>query len=107
MPLYYDNTSSLLYSQTERAWTEPQDWTIKGVTGLILQVHGNPRKSVKTSESSFSLSGAGADMKAVKKLFIGVGDRKKPQAGGAGLIYIDDIGLTRPAPVDPNNAGTP
>jgi hypothetical protein len=39
----------------------------------------------------------GVNMKAVKKMFIGVGDRKKPQAGGDGLVYIDNIGLTRPA----------
>lgn len=43
----------------------------------------------------------GVNMKAVKKMFIGVGDRKTPQAGGDGLIYIDDIGLSRPAPAKP------
>jgi len=47
------------------------------------------------------------NMTAVKKMFIGVGDRKKPQAGGDGLVYIDDIRLTRPAPVEPNSVGTP
>jgi len=28
---------------------------------------------------------------AVKKMIIGIGDRDNPQAGGAGLVYIDDI----------------
>ncbi len=41
---------------------------------------------------------SGVNMKAVKKMLIGVGDRKTPQAGGAGMVYIDNIGLTRPAP---------
>jgi hypothetical protein len=29
-------------------------------------------------------------------MYIGVGDRTNPAAGGAGRIYIDDIRLTRP-----------
>ena len=43
----------------------------------------------------------GVNLKAVKKMFIGVGDRKQPQAGGDGLVYIDNIGLIRPAPATP------
>ncbi|RPH56892.1 MAG: hypothetical protein EHM89_14735 [Acidobacteria bacterium] len=62
MPLYYTNSGTPNYSETERVWTEPQDWTIEGVDSVILHVHGNPRKFVKTSESSFSLSGAGVDI---------------------------------------------
>ena len=42
MPLYYDNTVSPFYSETERNWTSPQDWTIEDVNGLILHVRGNP-----------------------------------------------------------------
>ena len=38
------------------------------------------------------------NMKAVKKMYIGVGSRKNSMAGGAGMVYIDNIGLTRPAP---------
>ena len=34
MPLYYDNAASPYYSETERVWTSPQDWTIEGVDGL-------------------------------------------------------------------------
>jgi len=33
----------------------------------------------------------GVNLAKVKKLYIGVGDRKNPVAGGAGRIYIDDI----------------
>jgi len=62
MPLYYANSSSPYYSETERAWASPQDWTIEDVNGLILHVHGNPREFVKTSENSFSLSAAGTDI---------------------------------------------
>ncbi len=39
----------------------------------------------------------GVDVTKVKRLYIGVGDRANPQAGGAGLLYIDDIGFGHPA----------
>jgi len=29
---------------------------------------------------------------------IGVGDKANPKTGGAGLLYIDDIGFGHPAP---------
>jgi hypothetical protein len=40
------------------------------------------------------ISAAGVNPKAIKKIFLGVGDRDKPQPGGAGRIYIDAIRLT-------------
>jgi hypothetical protein len=41
---------------------------------------------------------AGVDVAAVEKMVIGVGDRKNPQPGGTGRIYIDDIRLTKRMP---------
>ena len=41
---------------------------------------------------------AGADVTAVKKMVIGVGDRTNPKPGGTGRIYIDDIRLTKRMP---------
>ena len=43
-------------------------------------------------------SAAGVNLAAVKKMYIGLGDRNAPTPGGAGLIYIDDIRVTRPEP---------
>jgi hypothetical protein len=37
----------------------------------------------------------GVSMTKVKKLYIGVGDRKAPKTGGAGRLYIDDIRVTK------------
>jgi len=48
------------------------------------------------------LKSAGVNLKAVKKMFIGVGDRKNPQPDGSGVIYLDDIRLTKGIPVEPN-----
>jgi regulation of enolase protein 1 (concanavalin A-like superfamily) len=38
----------------------------------------------------------GINLQAIKKLSIGVGDRANPALGGAGDLYIDDIGLSFP-----------
>ena len=42
----------------------------------------------------------GVDVTKVKRMYIGVGDRTSPQPGGAGRIYIDDIGFGHAATSD-------
>jgi len=42
------------------------------------------------------LSSAGINLTAIKKITVGVGDRASPKAGGAGMLYIDDIGFGHP-----------
>lgn len=37
------------------------------------------------------ISGAGVDLKSIKTMYIGVGDRDNPVSGGFGKLYIDDI----------------
>jgi hypothetical protein len=44
------------------------------------------------------LTSAGLKATAVESLTIGVGNRTSPSAGGAGMIYIDDIGFGVPLP---------
>ncbi len=46
---------------------------------------------------------AGVNLAAVKKLTIGVGDRANPKAGGAGMLFFDDIGFGKPAVRDLTN----
>ncbi|UCC98803.1 MAG: hypothetical protein JSW66_02700 [Phycisphaerales bacterium] len=41
------------------------------------------------------LEAEGIDVTSISKLYIGLGDRDEPQAGGSGLIYIDDIGVMK------------
>jgi hypothetical protein len=41
------------------------------------------------------LTSAGVNLRSIKKLVVGVGDRASPKAGHAGRLYIDDIRLTR------------
>ncbi len=65
-------------------------------------VHANPEAVRQTvwqrwEISLADISKAGVNLKSVKAMFVGVGDRDKPQAGGTGRIYIDAIRLTRKA----------
>ena len=47
---------------------------------------------VKIPLSSF----AGVSMTKVKKLIVGVGDHANPTAAGSGLIFVDDVRVTKP-----------
>jgi hypothetical protein len=62
MPLDYNNAESPYYSETERTWTSPQNWTADGVTDLSLQVHGYPVSFLETSPGNITMSGSGADI---------------------------------------------
>ncbi len=44
------------------------------------------------------LSAGGVNLTAVKKITIGVGDATSPKAGGAGTLFLDDIGFGHPLP---------
>ncbi len=43
------------------------------------------------------LTAAGVKTSKVQKITIGVGDKTNPKAGGAGTVFIDDIGYGHPA----------
>jgi len=45
----------------------------------------------KIPTSSFT----GVNLGSVKKMFIGVGDRTAPKAGGHGKLFIDDIRVVK------------
>jgi hypothetical protein len=38
-----------------------------------------------------NLTSAGVNVTAIKKLYVGAGNRNNPVPGGAGRVYIDDI----------------
>jgi len=125
MPLDYDNAKSPFFSETERTWTTPQDWTVKGVDTLTLYVYGqtanaadklyvavedatgrratvvHPDPAVLTTtrwtQWKIPLSSlTGVNAARVKKLYLGVGSRTSPVPGGAGRIFVDDIRVTKP-----------
>ena len=120
MPLYYDNSAGLQYSEVERTFAAPQDWTAHGITTLVIYFRGdannvagplyakiNSTKVVYNSGAAGTAFGvwkqwniplssvSGVNLKSVKTLAIGVGDGS---AGGTGTIFIDDIRLYAAAP---------
>ena len=117
MPLYFSNTDELV-SQTDRAFSQPQDWTQAGIKTLSVHFYGDPNNTpgelyVKINGSKVSyaddntaittaawtpwnidLSSVGTDLSSVNTLSIGV-----EGSGSTGLIYVDDIVLSRKPPL--------
>jgi hypothetical protein len=126
MPLTYDNSASPFYSEAERLFDDPQDWTIGGADSLRLYFQGaaanSPQTVYVTLEDSAGRSATvghadpdavlatewqewrlalgefgGVSLTRIEKMTIGVGNRTSPTAGGTGIVYIDDIAFGRPA----------
>jgi hypothetical protein len=120
MPLDYNNVNAPFYSEAERVWSTPQDWTVNGGDTLVVFVRGksqndasqplyigltdksNKNGSVVSTEAAIltvttwtewriPLSQFGVNAAAIKKMVIGIGNRDKPTSAGTGLIYIDTI----------------
>ncbi|UCD52731.1 MAG: discoidin domain-containing protein [Phycisphaerales bacterium] len=83
---------------------EPLYVALEDTAGNVAVVtHPNEAATALTgwSEWLISLSDfSGVNLSSVKMVYIGVGDRDNPAAGGTGLIYIDDIGVGHPADVE-------
>jgi hypothetical protein len=129
MPMDYNNVNKPWYSEAQRIWTTPQNWTGNGADTLTLYFRGEPNNSpeplyvgiedsvgrnavvVHPEAEAVRATGwqkwhialgevraAGVNLAAVKKMVIGVGDRKDLRPSGTGRIYIDDIRLTKRMP---------
>jgi len=127
MPLDYNNVNSPFYSETEREFSPAMDLTVNGVDTLVLFIQGsrgnspallyvvledasgntatvsNPDPAIVTrggwNSWSIPLSEfAGVNAARIEKMYIGVGDKADPKPDGTGLIFVDDIYGTRPAP---------
>jgi hypothetical protein len=130
LPFSYSNVNAPYYSEIERDWDDPQDWTALGGTDLTLFIRGSvendegdlyvavedaagnaagavyPGATVLAEWTAWSipladLNAAGVDLTAVTRLFLRVGDRDNAVAGGTGRIFVDDIIVDRAS-----NAGT-
>ncbi|MCX5643446.1 MAG: PA14 domain-containing protein [Phycisphaerae bacterium] len=126
MPLSFNNAGPKhFFSETVRTFASVQDWTVNGIGTLELYVQGvatngagrvyvvvedsagksavvtNTDSTVVTkttwTEWKVPLSSfTGVNAAKIKKLYIGVGDRKATTAGGGGRIYVDDIRVVKP-----------
>jgi hypothetical protein len=61
MPLSYDN-SSFAYSETERTWKTPQNWTTNGADTLNLYFQGAPTGFLELSPTHILMNGTGSDI---------------------------------------------
>jgi len=62
MPLEYNNVKTPFYSEAERTWDKPQDWTAGGADTLVLYFRGNPVGFLETAPGSVTMSGGGTDI---------------------------------------------
>lgn len=61
VPVEYNNVSAPYYSEINRTWETPQDWTANGATDISLWFQGNPAAFIE-SASGVTMSGGGADI---------------------------------------------
>ncbi len=124
MPMDYNNVNAPFYSEAYREFAPVESWTANDLADLRLDFRGvatngagalyvvvedNAGKAAVVTNSDPAAvtvmtwtewkiplsSFTGVNLAKVKRLYIGVGDRKAPAKGGAGRLYIDDIRLTK------------
>jgi hypothetical protein len=118
MPFAYDNAVGK--SEATYVLTSNHDWTIKGINTLTIWyrgdsanaaepmyvvlndsavvVHDNPDAAQRASWTEWKIdlqafADQGANLANVTSITIGLGNRANPTAGGAGMLYFDDIRL--------------
>jgi hypothetical protein len=125
MPLDYNDAGTLFFSKAKREWGTPQNWTVNGVDTLTLHLRGRSSNGEEnlyvtladsTGKSATVVhpdaaiaavtqwtewkiplaSFTGVNGAKVKSLIIGLGDKNASQAGGTGLLLIDNIWVTKP-----------
>jgi len=113
MPVYYDNTFSPYYSEVECTFTPSENWTVEGVTTLVVWFRGeaentgqlyakiNGTKVPYAGDAAdfagtawtawnIDLASVGVSLTNVTMLTVGV------EGGDAGVLYVDDVRLTKP-----------
>jgi hypothetical protein len=93
MPLDYNNTRSPYYSEAERTWDQPQDWTVNGADTLTLYFRGNPAAFVE-SAGAITMSGAGTDIWNAADQFRFAG--KRLAGDGTITAKVESVTITNP-----------
>jgi hypothetical protein len=123
MPFAYDN--GVGKSEATYVLTSNRDWTVKGVNSLTIWYrgdsanaaenlyvalngsavvnHDNPDAAQRASWTEWKIdlqafADQGVNLANLTSITLGLGNRNNPVAGGAGMIYFDDIRLYAPAP---------
>ena len=121
MPMSYDNTVGK--SEATLTLTSNRDWTVKGVNSLTIWYRGAPTNAAEPMYVVLNGSAAvtndntdaaqvtawtewaidlqtfadqGVNLANVNTITLGLGNRNNPIAGGAGMMFFDDIRLYAP-----------
>ena len=103
-------TTGTVTGQWQQAWIGDDPDRTNGSAGLYVVVEDSAGKSTVATNANPAAANVaawtewkiplssltGVNLAKVKKMYIGVGDRKNPVADGSGRIYIDDIRVTKP-----------
>jgi len=116
----FGEASNPYYSQVERTFDDPQDWSKAGVKTLALYFYGDPNNDATSTEQLYvKVNGAkviydgdlsditqarwhewnipladfGVDLTNITRLAIGFGNEANTTPGGSGTVYFDDIRL--------------
>ena len=123
MPMAYDNAVGK--SEATLTLTSNRDWTVNGISTLTIWFrgeaanaaenlyvalngnavvnHDNPNAAQATAWTQWNIdltrfAGQGVNLANVNSITVGLGNKNNPVAGGAGMMYFDDIRLYAPAP---------
>jgi hypothetical protein len=123
MPFAYDNAVGK--SEATLTLTSNRDWTVNNVNTLVIWFRGEAANAVEpmyvvlngsavvTNDNPDAVKRAtwtqwnidlqafadqGVNLANVSSITLGLGSRDNPVAGGAGMMYFDDIRLYAPAP---------
>jgi hypothetical protein len=123
MPMTYDNAVGK--SEATLTLTDTRDWTVKGVNRLTIWFrgvrdnaaenlyvalndsavvnHDNPDAALSARWTEWevdlqAIADQGVNLSNVNSITLGLGNRDNPAAGGAGIMYFDDIRLYAPTP---------
>jgi hypothetical protein len=118
MPMSYDNAVGK--SEATLTLTSNRDWTVNGINTLTIWFRGstgnaaenlyvalngsavvnheNPDAALTTIWTRWDIELArfadqGVNLASVNSITIGLGNKNNPVAGGAGMMYFDDIRL--------------
>jgi len=118
MPMAYNNAVGK--SEATLTLTSNRDWTVNGINTLTIWfrgeaanaaepmyvalnggavvTHDNPDAAQATAwtEWTIDLQAFGVNLANVNTITLGLGNRNNPVAGGAGMMYYDDIRLSAP-----------
>jgi hypothetical protein len=91
MPVEYNNVNQPNYSEIERTWPAPQDWTLNGVTDLSLRFRGDPIPFVNDG-STITMRAESTDIwnNADQCRFA----YKRLSGDGSILVKVNSLGMT-------------